>query len=82
MFHIFLIVAFLFHFVIFLRCIVLGVLVVLACYSFSVLLLLLVLRLLFIAVGSTLFFRVLLSFFLYLFNKLMFFVLFMLRFFS
>ena len=56
MFHIFLVVAFLFHFVVFLRCVVLVVLVVLACYSFSVLLLLLFLSLLFITVGSTLFF--------------------------
>ena len=50
MFHIFLIVALLFHFVVFLRCVVL---VVLAFYSFSVLLLLLFLRLFFIDVGST-----------------------------
>ena len=59
MFHIFLVVAFLFHFVVFLRCVVLVVLIVLivlACYSFSVLLLLLLLRLRFITVGSTLFF--------------------------
>ena len=56
MFHIFLVVTFLFHFVVFLRCVVLVVLVVLACHSFSVLLLLLLLRLRFITVGSTLFF--------------------------
>ena len=79
MVHIFLVVAFLFHFVVFLRCVVL---IVLTFYSFSMLLLLCLLCLLFITLDLTLFCVFIVNFFVCLFNKLMFFVLFKLRFFA
>ena len=79
MVHIFLVVAFLFHFVVFLRCVVL---IVLTFYSFSMLLLLCLLCLLFITLELTRFVCLLLFFLCVYSINWCFFVLFKLRFFA
>ena len=79
MVHIFLVVAFLFRFVVFLRCVIL---IVLTFYSFSMLLLLCLLCLLFINLDLTLFCVFIVNSFLCVFAMNWFFVLFRLRFFA